>query len=82
MRSKKALIESFISGVNDIDDVMDAWHDYVIEMKEKDLVIIIEEERLRLMPPVSRFGGSGRAKRKEALIRRLMMYFEKLRGLV
>ena len=82
MRSKKALIESFISGVNDIDDVMDAWHDYVIEMKEKDLVIIIEEERLRLMPPVYRFGGSGRAKRKEALIRRLMMYFEKFRGLV
>ena len=81
LRSKKALIESFISGVNDIDDVMDVWHDYVIEMKEKDLVIIIEE-RLKLMPPVSRFGGSGRAKRKEALIRRLMIYFEKFRGLV
>ena len=108
LRSKKALIESFISGVNAIDDVMDVWHDYVIEMKEKDLVIIIEEERLKpdetrefmdksfqdgelktigtdidkIMPPVSRFGGSGRAKRKEALIRRLMMYFEKFRGLV
>ena len=108
LRSKKALIESFISGVNDIDDVMDVWHDYVIEMKEKDLVIIIEEERLKpdetrefmdksfqdgelktvgtdidkIMPPVSRFGGSGRAKRKEALIRRLMMHFEKFRGLV
>ena len=108
LRSKKALIESFISGVNDIDDVMDVWHDYVIEMKEKDLVIIIEEERLKpdetrefmdksfqdgelktigtdidkIMPPVSRFGGSGRAKRKEALIRRLMLYFEKFRGLV
>lgn len=108
LRSKKALIESFISGVNDIDDVMDVWHDYVIEMKEKDLVIIIEEERLKpdetrefmdksfqdselktvgpdidkIMPSVSRFGGSGRAKRKEALIRRLMMYFEKFRGLV
>ena len=36
----------------------------------------------KIMPPVSRFGGSGRAKRKEALIRRLMMYFEKFRGLV
>ena len=33
LRSKKALIESFIAGVNDIDDVMDVWHDYVIEMK-------------------------------------------------
>lgn len=108
LRSKKALIESFIAGVNDIDDVMDVWHDYVIEMKEKDLVIIIEEERLKLdetwefmeksfrdgelktigtdidkiMPPVSRFGGSGRASRKEALIRRLMAYFEKFKGLV
>lgn len=108
LRSKKALIESFILGVNDINDIMDVWHDYVIEMKEKDLVIIIEEERLKpdetrkfmdksfqdgelktigtdidkIMPPVSRFGGSGRAKRKEALIRRLMMYFEKFRGLV
>ena len=57
---------------------MDVWHDYVIEMKEKDLVIIIEE-RLKLMPPVSRFGGSGKAKRKEALIdRRLMIYFEEI----
>lgn len=108
LRSKKALIESFIAGVNDIDDVMDVWHEYVIEMKEKDLVIIIEEEHLkpdetrefmdksfqdgelktigtdidRIMPPVSRFGGSGRAKKKEALIRRLMAYFEKFRGLV
>lgn len=45
LRSKKALIESFISGVNDIDDVMDVWHDYVIEMKEKDLVIIIQVTR-------------------------------------
>lgn len=108
LRSKKALIESFISSVNDIDDVMDVWHNYVIEMKEKDLAVIIEEERLKsdetrefmdksfqygefktigtdidkIMPPVSRFGGSGRAKRKETLIRRLIMYFEKFRGLV
>ena len=36
----------------------------------------------RLYFTVSAFGGSGRAKRKEALIRRLMMYFEKFRGLV
>ena len=108
LRSKKALIESFIAGVNDIDDVMDVWHDYVIEMKEKDLVLLIEEERLKpeetrafmersfrddelktigtdidkIMPPVSRFGGAGRDKRKEALIRRLMAYFEKFRGLI
>lgn len=108
LRSKKALIESFIAGVNDIEDVMDVWHDYVVEMKEKDLTIIIEEEKLKpdetreyiersfrddelktigtdidkLMPPVSRFGGAGRDKKKEALIRRLMAYFEKFRGLI
>lgn len=108
LRSKKALIESFIAGVNDIDDVMDVWHEYVIEMKEKDLVIIIKEERLKpdetrafmdrsfrdgelktigtdidkIMPPVSRFGGAGRDKRKEALIRRLRAYYEKFKGLV
>ena len=108
LRSKKALIESFIAGVNDIEDVMDVWHDYVVEMKEKDLTIIIEEERLKpdetreyiersfrddelktigtdidkIMPPVSRFGGAGRDKKKEALIKRLMAYFEKFRGLI
>lgn len=32
---------------NDVDDVMIEWHDYVVEMREKELVIIIEEERLK-----------------------------------
>ncbi len=31
----------------------------------------------KIMPPVSRFGGAGRDKKKEDLIRRLMAYFEK-----
>ena len=108
LRSKKALIESFIAGVNDIDDIMDVWHEYVVQKKDEDLDAIIKEERLkpketkdfmdrsfrddelktigtdidRIMPPVSRFGGAGRDKRKAALIRRLMAYFEKFRGLV
>lgn len=108
LRSKKVLIESFIAGVNEIEDVMDEWHDYVVKMKENDLEVLIEEERLKsdetkefldrsfrddelktigtdidkIMPPVSRFGGAGRDKKKEALIRRLMAYFEKFRGLV
>ena len=46
LRSKKALIETFISGVNDIDDVMDVWHDYVIEMKETVLFIFMVDARL------------------------------------
>ena len=45
--AKKALIENFINGVNEIDDVMNEWHDYVVEMREHDLQIIIEEERLK-----------------------------------
>ncbi len=45
--AKKALIENFINGVNEIDDVMNEWHDYVVEMREHDLQVIIEEERLK-----------------------------------
>ena len=47
LRSKKELIESFINGINDVDDIMYEWHDYVVEMREQELVIIIEEERLK-----------------------------------
>nr|MCR5726550.1 type I restriction endonuclease subunit R [Lachnospiraceae bacterium] len=47
LRSKKALIETFIAGINDIDDVMDAWHEYVAKMKEEELVKIIQEENLK-----------------------------------
>lgn len=36
----------------------------------------------KIMPPVSRFGGAGWDKRKEALIRRLRAYYEKFKGLV
>ena len=107
LRSKKALIETFIAGINDIEDIMDEWRDYVLEMKEHDLTVLIEEEKLKpdetrefiersfrdgelktigtdidkIMPPVSRFGGSGRADKKMNLIRRLMAYFEKFYGL-
>lgn len=47
LRSKKDLIESFINGINDVDDIMYEWHDYVVEMREQELVIIIEEEKLK-----------------------------------
>lgn len=47
LRSKKALIENFINGINDIDDVMNEWRDYVVEIREQELVILIEEERLK-----------------------------------
>lgn len=47
LRSKKALIETFIAGINDVDDVMAEWHDYVIGMREEDLKAIIAEEHLK-----------------------------------
>ena len=47
LRSKKALIETFIHGINDMDDIMVEWHDYVVQMRENDLKIIIEEEKLK-----------------------------------
>lgn len=47
LRSKKALIETFILGINDVDDVMAEWHEYVAEMREEELKQIIAEEMLK-----------------------------------
>ncbi len=47
LRSKKALIENFIAGINDVSDVMIEWRQYVAEEKEKQLVAIINEENLK-----------------------------------
>lgn len=47
LRSKKALIETFIAGINDVEDVMTEWYDYVVEKREEDLVQIIKEEKLK-----------------------------------
>ena len=47
LRSKKELIELFIAGINDIDDVVNAWNSFVEEQKEKDLQQLIQEERLK-----------------------------------
>ena len=108
LRSKKALIENFISGINDMDDVMLEWKEYVVVQRERDLENIIEQEKLKpnearkflencfregevkttgtdidkLMPPVSRFGGSDtRAKKKKKVIDLLRAFFEKYSGL-
>lgn len=106
LRSKKALIETFIDGINDMDDVISEWHDYVLDMREKDLQLLIEAEHLKpdetrkylenafrdggittagtdivkIMPPVSRFGG-GQAQKKKNLIDKLMQFFEKYYGI-
>lgn len=47
LRSKKALIENFINGINDVDDVMAEWHSYIAAEKEKQLNEIIAEEKLK-----------------------------------
>ena len=47
LRSKKALIENFIAGINDVSDVMVEWRSFVAEQKENDLKAIIAEENLK-----------------------------------
>ena len=107
LRSKKQLIENFISGINDVDDVMSEWHDYVAEQRERDLQEIITTEKLKpqdtrkfienafrdgeiktagtdidkIMPPISRFGGGGREKKKQGIIDKLKIFFEKYFGI-
>lgn len=96
------MIENFISGINDVDDVMDEWHSYVAKQRKQDLDTIITEERLKpedtrkfmenafrdgeiktvgtdidkLMPPISRFGGGGRTKKKQNVIDRLKAFLK------
>lgn len=48
LRSKKVLIENFISGVNEIEDVMEEWQRYVQEEREKELSKIITDEDLKV----------------------------------
>lgn len=107
LRSKKALIETFIDGINDVSDVMIEWREYVAAEKEKQLSAIIEEEKLKpeetrkfidnsfrdgqikttgtdidkIMPPISRFGGGDRAKKKQTIVEKLKTFFERFFGI-
>lgn len=47
LRSKKALIETFLEGINDVDDVMTEWHDFVAEQREKAIAELIKSENLK-----------------------------------
>ena len=108
LRSKKQLIENFIASVNEADNIMSEWHEYVATQREAEMQDIIAAEKLKpedtrrflahafrdgeiktagtdidkLMPPVSRFGGGGRAAKKQSVIDKLMAFFEKYLGLV
>lgn len=107
LRSKKALIENFINGVNDVSDVMIEWREYVAVQKEKQLLEIIAQENLKpdetrkyiensfrdgqikttgtdidkIMPPISRFGGGDRTKKKQTIIDKLQAFFERFFGI-
>lgn len=107
LRSKKELIERFIEQVNIATSVEDDWALFVAEQKEKDLLVIIENEKLKpeetrkfmdnslrhgvmkttgtdidnILPPISRFSGGGRAVKKQSVIEKLMVFFEKYLGL-
>lgn len=47
LRSKKQLIENFIMGINEVNDVLVEWQDYVVQQREHDLEVLIESERLK-----------------------------------
>ena len=47
LRSKKQLIEAFIADINDVDDIINEWNDYVSKQREADLEQIIQEEKLK-----------------------------------
>ena len=107
LRSKKELIEAFISRVNVDTRVTADWRKFILEQEENDLTEIITNEKLKaeetrrfvdnafrdgalkttgteidkLMPPVSRFGGGGRARKKQGVIEKLKAFFEKYFGL-
>ena len=46
LRSKKELIDTFIAGINDVDDVLTEWRSFIAEEKERQLTQIIQEEKL------------------------------------
>ena len=47
MRSKKALIENFVNGINEVEDVVSEWRIYIATEKEKKLKEIIDSENLK-----------------------------------
>ena len=107
LRSKKQLIETFIESVNDIDDIIGEWQNFVAQEKEKELIKIIHEENLKeeetrkfvsdcfangevktsgtdvnkILPPVSRFGGGNRGQKKQNVLQKIILFFEKFFGI-
>ena len=107
LRSKKGLIDTFIDGINDVDDVLSEWRRFIAEQKEKELVEIIKSENLKeeetrayisdsfkngelktigtdiekILPPIRMFGGGDRKQKKQNVIAKLLIFFEKFFGI-
>ena len=107
LRSKRALIQNFLNGINEVEDVMAEWHAYIAEEKEKQLKHIIEVHNLKetetrefvkncfrdgyvktngtdldkILPAMSRFGGSNRAEKKAKVIMDIIAFFEEFYGI-
>lgn len=47
LRSKKTLIETFISSINNVEDVIAEWQDYVTKEREEALDQLIKDEKLK-----------------------------------
>lgn len=47
LRSKKTLIETFISSINNVEDVITEWRDYVAKEREEALDQLIKDEKLK-----------------------------------
>lgn len=47
LRNKKDLIERFVNGLNETDDVMEQWQTYIKAEKEKEFQKIVQEENLK-----------------------------------
>lgn len=107
LRSKKALIQNFLNGINEVSDIMSEWHAFIAEEKERILMKIISDENLKeaetrefirncfrdgfvktngtdldkILPPMSRFGGSSRAEKKQRVIIMIIEFFEQFYGI-
>lgn len=109
LRSKKKLIEDFISSLNESSDVYAEWLEYVKQARNEEIEKLIDADNLipdktwrylrnsfrdgelsidgryidDLMPAMSLFGESGklRAEKKQSIIEKLKIFFEKFRDI-
>lgn len=91
LRSKKALIENFISGINEQELTAiiaeeklkpEETRQYIETALQAGEIKTTGTDIDRLMPPVSRFGSGNRAAKKQGVIDKLKTFFNKFFGIV